>query len=788
MTKEYKLWYDKPAPNRGKVATNWPSHWSKEKDPDWEEWSLPLGCGYLGANVFGRTDIERVQITDVSLANPYPSGVNNFAETYFDINHPEHDVINYTRSLNLNDATSTVTYEYQGVQYTREYLASYPDAVIAIKFSASKPGSIRFCVRAETPYLIPFGMEPFGGEGDMGKTGIVKADGNTITLKGEMEHYAIHYEGQIRLLSTGGVVKHSYDKLFVENADEAVVLITGGTNYEIAEKNYFGDRLDRLKGNALPHEKVMMRIEHAAAIGYDEIKRRHIADYGQFFNRVVFDVGGTLSDVPTDQLLLNYKEGKYDPYLEEVYFQFGRYLLIASSRKGSLPGNLQGIWNQYGIAPWSAGYWHNINIQMNYWPAFTTNLAEMFESYVDMNKAFFTLAQKNADEYIQQVVTENPDVVYAVPAASFGESKNGWAVGTGAGPFRMSRPAPGGHSGPGTSALTAKMFWDYYDYTRDEDILRNVSFPIIEGVANFLSKSVIEKDGLLLAHPSASPENRHNNDHYQTTGAAFDQQMIYENHKDLIAAADILGIDDDVVKTAKAQINLLDPIIIGGSGQIKEYREENMYSDIGDPHHRHISHLKSLFPGQLITSDTPEWADAAKVTLKMRGDKSTGWAMAHRLLCWARVKDGQRAYELYQTLLKVGTLPNLWDTHPPFQIDGNYGGTAGVSEMLLQSNGNVMEPLPALPPAWDHGSYSGLVARGNFVVDCVWAHHLITKLTITSRAGEACQIRYPNIQHAQITDEQGNNVPTTCVGADLLFETEKNAIYHVTFGGSLWFH
>ena len=786
MKKVYKLWYDKPAPNRGKVASTWASHWSKEKDPDWEEWSLPLGGGYLGVNIFGRTDTERIQITDVSLANPYPSGVNNFAEIYVDINHPEHEIKNYTRDLVLNDATSHVKYEYNGVTYEREYLASYPDAVIAVKFTASEKGSISFTLRAETPYLIPFGKELYGGDGDMGKTGEVKADGDTITLKGEMEHHGILYEGQIRVLIEGGVLKHSYDKLFVENADSAVILITGGTNYEIAEKNYFGDRLDRLKGNPHPHERITARIESATKLGYDKIRSRHVADYGEFFNRVYFDIGGKLSDTPTDRLLADYKEGKHDPYLEEVYFQYGRYLLIASSRKGALPGNLQGIWNQYGISPWSAGYWHNINIQMNYWPAFITNLAEMFESYVDMNKAFFKLAQSNADQYVAQITEENPDVKYVVPMEEIGQGKNGWAVGTGAGPFRVNRPAPRGHSGPGTSALTAKMFWDYYDYTRDTDILKNISYPILSGVSKFLSKSLIEKDGLLLAHPSASPENRVKDEnerfggvHYQTTGCAFDQQMTYENHKDTIAAAEILGIDDETVRIAKEQINRLDPIIIGGSGQIKEYREENMYGEIGDPHHRHISHLKSLFPGQVITSDTPEWVEAAKVTLRSRGDKSTGWAMAHRLLCWARVKDGQRAYELYQTLLKVGTLTNLWDTHPPFQIDGNYGGTAGVSEMMLQSNGNVMEPLAALPPDWKNGSYSGLVARGNFVVDCDWENSKLKKMTITSRVGGICQIRYAGIVNAIVTDASGATVLTTQVGNDIVIETVKGGVYTV---------
>ena len=632
MKKLYKLWYDKPAPNRGNMPMDWPAHWSKVKDHDWEEWSLPLGGGHLGINIFGRTDTERIQVTEVSLANPYPSGVNNFAEVYIDINHPEGELENYTRDLVLNDATAHVKYTYKGVTYEREYLESYPDAVVAVKFWASEGGKITFDLRAETPYLIPFGTDPFGQEGPFGKTGKVTVNGDTITLSGEMEHFGILYEGQIQVIAQGGSLKSSQDKLTVEAANSAVIILAGGTNYVLGEKAYLAEGRDKLAGNPHPHERVTANLKNAATLGYEAIRSRHTADYCQYFNRAHVDLGGALSCTPTDQLLANYKAGTHDPYLEELYFQYGRYLLIASSRKGTLPGNLQGLWNQYGIAPWSAGYWHNINIQMNYWPAFTTNLAEMFESYADMNRAFRKLAQRNADEYIVQINNENTHVKYAVPMGEPGQGKNGWAVGTGGSPYRMGRPAPNGHSGPGTSALTAKMFWDYYDYTRDAKLLEEVSYPVLSGVSDFLSKTVIEKDGLLLAHPSASPEQRHDGVHYQTTGCAFDQQMIYENHRDVIAAAEILGIDDEIVRIAKAQLNKLDPIIIGESGQIKEYREEGKYSEIGDPHHRHISHLVALSPGQAINSDTPEWIEAAKATLNMRGDKSTGWAMAHRLL------------------------------------------------------------------------------------------------------------------------------------------------------------
>jgi hypothetical protein len=308
---------------------------------------------------------------------------------------------------------------------------------------------------------------------------------------------------------------------------------------------------------------------------------------------------------------------------------------------------------------------------------------------------------------------------------------------------------------------------------------------VLSGAAAFPSKTVIKKDGLLLAHPSASPEQCVDNiypNYYHTTGCAFDQQMIYENHKDCIAAAAILGIDDETVRIAKEQLDKLDPVTEGESGQIKEYREEGKYGEIGDPHHRHISQLAALSPGQTINSDTPEWVRAAKVTLTERGDKSTGWAMAHRLNAWARVKDGEHAYLLFQTLLQTGTLSNLWDTHPPFQIDGNYGGTAGVAEMLLQSNGNTVEPLPALPAGWPAGRFDGLVARGNFVIGCEWESGKLRVMTVKSNRGGPCRIRYPGICGFSVTDTNGKAVQATIYNNDLVIETAENGRYQIRNG------
>ncbi|MCL2299608.1 MAG: glycoside hydrolase family 95 protein, partial [Firmicutes bacterium] len=739
LEKPYMLWYNAPAPNRymyGEPRKE--GDWSWPGDPDWEQWSLPLGNGHFGVNVFGRTDTERLQITEASLGNPYPDGMNNFAEVLIDFDHPEQRTRNYTRDLVLDDATAHVKYEYQGVSYEREYLTSYPDAVLAVRLSASENGRVSFTLRPEIPYLK---------EGKLGKSGTVTARGDTITLAGEMEHYGILFECQISVLHEGGALHADNGALTLEGADSAVILMALGTNYALDESVFLEpEPAKKLAGNARPHERVTNILENAAKLGYDELRARHVADYQALFSRVKLDLGGNLPKLPADRLLEKYKRGKHDPYLEALYFQFGRYLLIASSRQDTLPGNLQGLWNQYESAPWSAGYWHNINIQMNYWPAFTTNLAELFEPYADLNEAFRGQAQGHADDYLAQIREQNPDKTYAVPMAEPGTGQNGWAVGTGVWPYTAEGPAPGGHSGPGTGGLTSKLFWDWYDYTRDGALLEERVYPALSGMADFLSKTVIEQDGLLLAYPSASPEQLVNGEYYETTGCAFDQQMIYENHRDTIKAAEILGIEDEIVRRAKAQLDRLDPVITGDSGQVKEYREEGKYGDIVDEYqHRHISQLMGLVPGQTINSNTPEWLEAARVTLTERGDKSTGWAMALRLNAWARARDGEHAYLLYQNLLKNGTLPNLWDTHPPFQIDGNFGGTAGVAEMLLQSNGSLIEPLPALPEAWSTGSFEGLVARGNFVVDCAWEDGRLTRMTIEARAGGECSIKYPGI-------------------------------------------
>lgn len=746
-----RLWYDRPAPDRGVVKGE-----NYKRDVDWESWSLPLGCGYFGACVFGKTNQERIQITENSLANPYRPGLNNFAEMCVETGHKEELCTEYQRSLDLQEAVSYVQYTYQGVRYQREYFCSYPDHILAVLFTSSQPGNVSFRLKGQIPYLRPFGEKE-----RYGKEGTVTVEGPELVLKGRMEHYGILFEGRFAIQSQGGIITSGSDWIEVSGADSAVLLGCVGTNYQMKEAVFLEPNPEKkLLGFPHPHEKVAGFLRAAKEKCWEELKQAHIQDYTQYFGRVSLELGEAEEDTrPTDQRLERYRQGMQDLGLEALYFQYGRYLLIASSRKGALPPNLQGVWNQYEVSPWSAGYWHNINIQMNYWHAFSTNLAEMFEAYVDYNQAFRPLAKQRADEYVNRIREEYPLENYSEPAGKSGH--NGWAIGTGAWPYTITGPKGAGRSGPGNGGLTAKMFWDYYDFTRDKEILKKLVYPLLEEMSLFMSKTVVEEQGEYLAYPSASPEQCVDGiypNYYLTKGCMFDQQMIYECYRDTQKAAEILQIESEIQKIIRRQIEHLSPVLIGDSGQIKEYREEGSYGEIGEKKHRHISHLMGLAPGQTIQKDKPEWIEAAKYTLIQRGDESVGWAMAHRLNAWARTGDGEHAYGILKNLLSKGTTTNLWNVHPPFQIDGNFGGTAGITEMLLQSQGGFIEPLPAIPCEWKSGSFKGLVARGNFVVDVNWKQGSLTELHIFSRVGGFCEIRYPglgDLKQYQVWNYQG---------------------------------
>lgn len=790
VSKTYEVWEPQQAPNYGSIGGVIVMR-GNDYDEHWERWSYPIGNGHMGANVFGRTSDERVQITHKDFHNDgvYKfGGLTNFAELYLNFDHDA--VSDYRRSLNLNDAIAHVSYKHDGVTYKREYFMNYPDNVLVIRLTASKAGALSFELNPQVAYVNRLHFTNDGRSGDS------VAKGDTAVLRVSHPFFNVILEGQVKVLHEGGSLSSSTDdqgaSIQVQDADAATIILAVDSNYKLKPSVFTNPPEKKLEGNPDPHEKVTAHLADAVAKGYETLKARHLEDYHNLFNRVSLDLDTKASKLPTRLLVDAYKHGDKDPYLEELMFHFARYLLISSSRENSLPANLQGTWNQYLYAPWSGGYWHNINVQMNYWGAMSANLAETFEAYINYYKAYRPQAEKYATEYVQEY---SPDRVSDEPGG------NGWIIGSGANPYYI--PAAGKvHSGPGTGGLVAKLIMDYYRFTQDKDYLREVGYPAMLGISRFYSKALQEEeDGTLLVYPSASPEIRVQSEaqrefmkqfpwakeakrgYYITKGTTFDQAAVWESFKDALEGAEVLGIENEpFLDTMRDEIQRLDPILIGDSGQIKEFREETKYASFGLPDHRHISHLCGLYPGTLISSKHPEWEAAASKTLDFRGIETRNWAIAHHMNARARLGEAEKAHEAYQKIIADRTFPNLLTWQPPFQVDGTFGSMAGVVEMLLQSHEGTIKLLPALPSAWDEGSYEGLVARGNFVVDVEWKRGKARKAAVTARSGGICNLSYPGIGSARIVNSNGERIdPVSTTNDRVVFATEKGETYRIRF-------
>ena len=693
------------------------SHWARE--------SLPIGNGWFGASVFGWVADERVQITHKALyLDPvYPDAsqrgvatltnteelrtlpkLTDALELRFRFPHDPAKVTGYRRSLSLDNAIADVEYTVDGVKFRREYFASYPDKVLVARFTADKPGALSLSVRAVNPYLMDQ------------RTGEVSAKDGMIAANQHFAAFNLDFAARVKVVSDGEVATND-GEVSVRNATKANVFMACDTNWKF-------DPEIMLTGMCCADRDLALRVEDAVAtaerLGYALLRLRHLLDYTKLYGRVSLSLDGA------DELSRK----------AATLFDYGRYLLIASSRPGTMPTNLQGTWNALPQAPWAGGIWMNINEQMNYWPAFSCNLAECFEPLVRFLEMSRPASREASLEYLAKYPVKRrlppPDPLL-------------WCVGTGMIPFRTA--IPGGHSGPGTGGLTTKLLWDWWDFTRARPALER-AYPFLRGVADFDCRAVDLVDGRYLAAYSASPEQRKGTELgeaasgadgiYSTVGCAFDQQMILENDTDFLRAHRLLGLPEDALTAAvREHIGRLDPFQVGADGQLKEFREENHYGEIGEKDHRHISHLCALAPGEAISlRGTPELAAAAKRTLDLRG-ASGGWAAAHRMICLARLHEGDAAGRQMREFVEKEIGPNYWHIHtlsdvPVFQIDGNFGFTAAVAEMLAQGDGKGrVDLLPAIPPEWRRGgSFSGIRVRGGHVVSCAWRDGAVLEYSV----------------------------------------------------------
>lgn len=775
-SKGLTLWYDSPASNAGKES------WKKEtrpnygphRNPDqaWSTYALPIGNGSIGGMVYGHIEEERIQFNEKTLwtGGPGSNGYSNpnvtnahqqmgairealingnaggaeslskqnlrgkfsgddnrfgkyqtFGEIQVKTGITENGITNYQRALSLENGTIVVSFTKDETTYKREYLCSYPDKVMVMQFSSNKPGKQNLEFRIKSPH--PHSFE---------KT----SDG--ILLKGNVADNNLGIAARTHVSADGGVITIDDNYIKVTGANSVTFRMAADTEYKAVYPTYRGED---------PYANTLNTIASVKEKSFSELKSAHLQDYQKLFKRVSLEINNSasLENIPTDDRLNAYKRNQSDKGLEVLYYQYGRYMLIASSRGDNLPANLQGIWNNELYPAWLSDYHLNINLQMNYWGVETSNLSECHTSLID---------------YIDDLRVPGAETAKAYHNA------RGWTAHVHSNIWGFTAPSNYGvmfwQYFPMASAWLSQHAWEHYDFTRDKTYLRNQGYPMLKDQAHFIEDYLFKYQGEYVSMPSWSPEHGS-----ISKGTTADHAMAWDLLNNTIEASEALDID--VAERAKWK-EIRDQIRkpkIGKWGQLMEWYDD---LDTQSDKHRHINHLYGLYPGRQISPvTTPEWAAAANKTLTARGDGATGWSMGWKINFWARSLDGDHAYILIKNLLRNGTSTNLFDMHPPFQIDGNLGGMAGFSEMLLQSQSGFIHLLPALPSAWSSGHVKGLVARGNFELDIKWGGGKFTNGAVTSNIGGECVIKYKE-HELNIATQAGVTYPIRFDGTNLVVD------------------
>lgn len=827
-----RLWYNKPVSQGDLIPDREGGSGSGTtvEDNRWQQLTLPIGNSYMGANVYGEIGKERLTFNQKTLWNGGPStkrpnynggnketasngtkmsdvfktvgqlfleGKNDEAsnlcnqltgevygygayqswgDIYLDFTGitDSTSVKNYQRDLDLTNAVANVDYSLNGTNYHREYFISYADNVLVMKLTADGANKLEFDVS------FPVDNAENVANNGLGKEVTYKAEGNTLVTSGQLQDNQMKMNSMLKVV-TEGQVQPGADKqsLHVSDASSVEIYVSADTDYKDSYPKYrTGETDEQLAAS------VAATVENAASKNYDQVKADHIADYTNIFDRVDLDLGQGVSSKPTDELLAAYKAGTATKaersQLEVILYQYGRFMTIESSREGDLPANLQGVWQnrvgEAGRVPWGSDYHMNVNLQMNYWPTYSANMAECAKPLIEYVDGLREPGRVTAKVYLGiESTEENPE--------------NGFTANTQNTPFGWTCPGWDFSWGwsPAAVPWILQNCWEYYEYTGDVEYMREKLYPMLKEEAKLYDQILTdsgveiikpngEKSTRLVSVPTYSPEHGP-----RTLGNAYEQELIWQLYEDAIIGGKILGEDEALIQKWQDTQDRLAPIEIGESGQIKEWYNETTLGSIGDRGHRHMSHLLGLFPGDLISVDNDQYMDAAIVSLKDRGMKSTGWGMGQRINSWARTGQGNTAYDLVKTLFNDGINPNLFDSHPPFQIDGNFGYTSGVNEMLMQSNMSYINVLPALPDAWSSGSVKGIVARGNFETDITWANGKATNVKILSQNGGDCAVQYTGITQANVVDSKGNPVEFTSLSRDRIqFVSTKGETYTIT--------